>query len=336
MRGTYKPHETRPVDIPKQSGNETRRLKLGVIGDRMAAKALLNALTPYWEQIFLNGSWGFRPARSCMQMLADLEATMVRTGNFVIAIDDIRNAFDNVPIEPTITAHEQLLTSTLALNGTKADDIAKLLTLIETVLRGHNQQRTKGIEQGNPYSPTALNVLLQSIHDSPLHDSGTLWYRYADNLVYLSHSEDEGQKILGSVREYLGRVNMTLKGEPGTAIDLTEGQHADILGTRVRLEEGRLEYSFGSDAWTKLDLCLAKAWETPKSQESALAGVGGWVDSYGMTFESGGDPRRQVLEHASEFGFREFNPRDLEERWRASCERWRECRRKAFQQHGIE
>jgi hypothetical protein len=129
---------------------------------------------------------------------------------------------------------------------------------------------------------------------------------------------------------------MTLKGEPGTAIDLSEGHHANILGTRVQLEEERLEYSSGSDAWTKLDLCFAKAWESPGLQESALAGVCGWVDSYGMTFESGGDLICQILEHASKFGFREFNPRDLERRWRASCVRWQECRRKALQQHGIE
>jgi len=336
LAGTYKPQQTRRVDILKQNGIDVRTLKLGVIFDRVVAKALTNALTPTFEQVFMDGSWGFRPERSCMQMLADMEAIMIKTGSFVIAIDDIRNAFDNVPIEQTITAHQQLLTSTLATNGTQADNIAKLLTLIETVLKGHDQQRTIGIDQGNPYSPTALNVLLQLNHDSPLHDNGTLWFRYADNLVYLSRSVNEGHRILGSVREYLERVNMTLKGEPGTAINLTEGNRAELLGTIVRMEEDRLTYSPGSEAWTKLNTCLAKAWESTVPQEAALAGVCGWVDSFGMTFESSEDLIRRALMRASEFGFRELNPQDLDQRWHASCVRWQECRRKAFHKHGIQ
>lgn len=160
--------------------------------------------------------------------------------------------------------------------------------------------------------------------------------RYADNLAFLTHSVDEGHGILGFVREHLREVNLALKEDnPGIAIDLTSGHQTDLLGTVVRLRDKRLQYGPGPDAWTKLNSCLAKAWETPEPQKSAIAGINGWVASFGMTFGSGEMLRSDILQHAFDFGFRELNDRDLEEGWHASCVRWQECRKKAFQKHGI-
>jgi len=60
----------------------------------------------------------------------------------------------------------------------------KLLNLIEVVLRGgSHQDRKEGIEQGNAYSPTCLNVRLHHVHDLAFGQDRTnpSWLRYADN-----------------------------------------------------------------------------------------------------------------------------------------------------------
>ena len=47
---------------------------------------------------------GFRPGRSIHQMLAQLEAAVLQDDLPVIATDDIRQAFDFVPIDATLAA----------------------------------------------------------------------------------------------------------------------------------------------------------------------------------------------------------------------------------------
>jgi hypothetical protein len=56
---------------------------------------------------------------------------------------------------------------------------------IEVVLRGSDINRTVGIDQGNPYSSTALNVRLHHAIDLMQDQHPPRYYRYADNVVYL-------------------------------------------------------------------------------------------------------------------------------------------------------
>src|SRR5437870_2573450 len=93
----------------------------------------------------------------------------------VLAIDDVKDAFDHVRLGDLMENHRRYLEN------------ATLLGLIEVVLRcGSNPNRKEGIEQGNPYSPTALNIYMHCVHDlgfdrDRIHPP---WLRYADNLVY--------------------------------------------------------------------------------------------------------------------------------------------------------
>ena len=79
-------------------------MKIGVTLDRVVGKALHESLQPFWEKVYLRNSFGFRPGRSAWQMLAELEATMQKYDRWVLAIDDVRKAFDNVPIRKALKA----------------------------------------------------------------------------------------------------------------------------------------------------------------------------------------------------------------------------------------
>jgi retron-type reverse transcriptase len=58
--GSYRPQPARPVKVPKSGGGQ-RTLALRSLCDRVVAAALNQVLTPVWENVFLDGSWGFRP-----------------------------------------------------------------------------------------------------------------------------------------------------------------------------------------------------------------------------------------------------------------------------------
>jgi retron-type reverse transcriptase len=258
--GTYRPNPVRVVPIPKPGSHEWRQLKIGTLGDRIIGKALHHAFAPVWEQHFLPCSYGFRRQRNTWMLLADLETRMQTLNRWVVAIADIRRAFDTVAIHQVIALHDMVLDGITQQKFTPKDK-ACTLALIDTVLRGHDAERTRGIDQGGPYSPTALNVLLHYMLDVPVMahvDNKPLWYRYADNLVYLAQSVSEGKAMLGKVTQLLQPLGLTLKAE-AEVTDLSTGGTAQLLGFSLRQDGDQIHYGIGPAAWDNLQHHLGAA-----------------------------------------------------------------------------
>ena len=327
----YRPRETRQVEIPKSGGNGTRTLRLAVIADRMVAKAACNALTPHFERIFCGGSWGFRRERSPMGMLADLEAHMARTDRWVLAIDDIRGAFDYVPITRTVEAHRRLLQNT-GVAFAAEEDPERLLQLIDVLLRGDDPNAEVGIAQGSPYSPVALNVLLHELHDVPFSELDDVsWRRYADNLVYATDTVERGHEALRHATQLLAAVGMNLKGEPGNAVDLASGEQTELFHLRIRKEGASLAFELPDSAWDALASEVKEAWKSADPVRTGTACVIGWIGERGWLFSDGPAFVDRVLNLAASCGLREISPVALRERWSASGRHWRQMQQAARQ-----
>jgi hypothetical protein len=314
LDGGYAPGPTRPVTIPKPRGGY-RTLRLANLLDRVLAAALHRALEPYWETVFLPMSMGFRPHRDTWRLLVELEATMLREGRWVLAADDIKKAFDSVVIGDVLADHARHIQD------------QSLLGLIEVVLRGSDTKRQRGIDQGSPYSPTALNVRLHHAFDLEA-DQGHHPFRYADNIVFACRDVSEGHQALQQARQLLEQADLTLKGEDGPPRDLQRGETAQLLGFTLRQKDGELHLDLGQDAWARLGQALVKAHETDNPAATATSVVSSWVTSHGPAFESMRDDTLvRVLDTAADIGFREVISRqELMERWRDSWTRWRVLR----------
>jgi hypothetical protein len=299
----YQPHPSRRVRIPKQSGNGYRQLAIRNIFDRVVSATLNRMIGPLWEQIFLPSSHGFRPGRGPWSCLAELKTVMERENRWVLALDDIRSAFDSVKIEDVVKDHAQFVTD------------EKVQLLIESVLRGSsNQNRILGIEQGDPYSPTALNVRLHYAHDLPLSRQRRTppWLRYVDNLVYPCQSVPEGTQMLNRSRKLLARAGLALKGDDGPPTDLRTGRSARLLGFQLGYDAGTLCLSLGDDAWRGLEQCLLEAHKDNNPPEAARLAVHGWLSAFAPAFvrtETTAITNR-VLTIAAKYGFHELTTRD--------------------------
>jgi hypothetical protein len=324
--GTYRPGPGRRVSVPKGHGQGRRTLTLRGVCDRVVAAALNGALTPFWEGVFLPGSMGFRPGRGAWRLLAALEATVVGRGLWALAVDDVRRAFDSVRVDDALEDHRRHLRD------------EGLLGLVAAVLGGH-AGRAVGIDQGCPYSPTALNVRLHFAHDLGLSRGPTNppWLRYADNLAYACRDVTEGRQALDLARHTLGQAGFLLKEEDGPPADLRRGDEAQLLGFTLRHDRGRLACGLGKDAWEGLGQALDEAHGADDPPAAARAVVLGWVSAQGPAFE---DLRAigpgRALDTAAAHGFREItSPGELSERLAASYDRWCGLRREAYQGEGV-
>jgi RNA-directed DNA polymerase len=240
--GTYEPSTARQVKIRKSSGKGYRTLSLRSILHRVVAKVLADALGPYFDQMFLPGSHGFRSNRGPWSMLVEMERIILDQERYVIAQDDIANAFDNVPVDHVMDLYRRYV------------EDPELLVHVNKILRGHQaERRTIGIDQGSALSPLCLNVVLHHALDKPFSGNAANppWLRYADNLVYLCQGVNEGQAAIQAAQQLLKPIGMTLKGVDGQPVDIRH-QGTEILGFAIRWEDGQIRYDLTKGALCEL------------------------------------------------------------------------------------
>jgi RNA-directed DNA polymerase len=330
---SYRPQPARTVEIPKPGTTRMRTLSIPVLLDRVLAKALSEALSLFWEDVFLPCSWGFRPGRNAWGMLLAVERAVRTTGHTVLAIEDLKSAFENTPINPVMAAHERLLThiesNASPVTGrkqvTRRDEKKKLLWLVGTVLRGDEPSRTRGIPQGNNYSPTALNGVLHDYLDVPVMGTPKHplhYHRYADNLCRLCRSVAEGEQALAAIRQLLTPLGMSLKNEDGV-FDLNDGDEAQLLGFTLSLGKKKLVYGLGKKARDQLRRGLERAYEADHPEQTARRTLEGWINSCGPAFETGEADVTTILSDAAEYGFRELaNPKEVRRLVQESGDNW--------------
>jgi hypothetical protein len=148
------------------------------------------------------------------------------------------------------------------------------------------------------------------------------WFRYADNLTYLSSSVSEGEQTLIKVAQLLAPYGLTLKGKDGV-VDLSQGEEAHLLGFTLSKKGNHLTYGINQEAWNSLALSLLDAHREANPTRAAQEAMLGWVDSLGPAFENG--DADEVLSFVSHHGFREISLTMIKKRWKESWKRWKEC-----------
>lgn len=185
------------------------------VRDRVAQEVLRQLLSPLFERLFHDDSYGFRPGRNCHQALERV-LQLHQQGHTQVLDADIKGFFDNIP-------HQVIMAGVAA---EVAD--GNILRLVERFLKagvmeeGVFRPTTVGTPQGGVISPLLANITLNSL-DWHLHQHGLRFVRYADDFVVLCQTESQVQEAFVLVHQHLASLGLTLSAEKTKTTPFREG-----------------------------------------------------------------------------------------------------------------
>jgi hypothetical protein len=325
--GTYRPGPDRIVKIPKRSGRGTRSLRLQNIEDRIVQRAILQVIQPVIDPTFAKTSLGFRPGMGREDALAMAEQVAIKDGRWTWIVDDIRDAFDQVP--------QQRLMDILRRRALPEE----LLELVKVVIENGTG---RGLRQGGSLSPFLLNVYLDHFLDRPWAKqmAGCLLIRYGDDLLVLPQDQIQTSETDACLRKRLLAAGMPLKGSAPTSIhDLRTAEPIEWLGYRIRMM-GRgvevlpteIEVLPGGRSWDRLRDDLKMAHTKPNSPIRAIETIEGWVGQMGpcLPFLDITDFVARITTLASGLAFEVPSPRRIVELIDNAYRRWECCLKRAL------
>ena len=248
--GHYRPLPARRAWIPKPGSKERRPLGIPAVRDRAVQGALRAVLEPIFERDFSERSYGFRPGRSCLQALQQVESLM-QSGHLWVVDADLKSYFDTIP-------HQRLLerVAERVVDG-------KVLELLERYLQAGVMTTAKEWEPGTQGTPqgAVISPLLANLYLNPLDHlmAGKGWEMvcYADDFVVCARTETEANEALREIGAWTKAAGLTLHPTKTRVVNAAEKGGFDFLGYHFE------QYRPGG----------GKKWPRQKSQQKLREGL---------------------------------------------------------------
>jgi len=203
IEGSYIPKPLKHIEIPKPNG-EKRPIAIADEMDKAVQKCLYSALNEFFDPLFSNHSYGYRPNKGTLKAIKRVKDYYSRKFYHVYK-SDIDDFFETID-------HEKLV----GLLDLYIED-RRIIRLISQYLKnglinGGYRLHEEGVHQGDVLSPLLSNIYLNQL-DSYLEKEGIEFVRFADDFVLFFKSYEEAENGAMKCEGFVNRIGLALEKE---------------------------------------------------------------------------------------------------------------------------
>jgi group II intron reverse transcriptase/maturase len=181
-----------------------RPLGIPTVIDRVIQQAIAEQLTPIFEPIFSEKSYGYRPGKSAQMAIQKVKEYAKQGYGYAVMID-LSKYFDTLN-------HELLMNMVREqVPDKRVTDLIKKYLKSGVLENGLLVKTDEGSPQGGPLSPILANLFMHYAFDSWMarNHKKNPFERYADDTVVHCRTEQEAKQLLGRIDE---RLNFPTRG----------------------------------------------------------------------------------------------------------------------------